>query len=285
MLVREYIDFERGKDPKIAMGLGLPTLVDKWIKKAYGDWETLYQLDDDGFITWYGEFEIPDADLSPGFPSYIRFKAIQGAIHLDFTGLEYLSGLPKVCNEYFSCEGNKLSSLEGCPEIVKGDFFCRGNPGKFTKADVEKVCKVGGKIYAQDSNVDESIKGMDFERTGVPYSDLNMGRKIAIQKWLNSMNIDSEDYTINDDFTIDSFSDINLINKEIEELPSYINFREIHGSFYAGGNPWKSLRGFPSIIQEDLQINSPSVEKYYLNKFTEEEIRKIIKVHGDIYIN
>ena len=286
-LVRENINFEKNMDPKTAMGIGLPVLVKKWMKKAFGEWSVDYRLEPDGTITLNQDLEIPDADLSPGFPDYIKFGHIDGDIHLDYCGLDFLKGLPKVTVSYFSCEGNNLMSLKGAPAVVNGDFFCRGNPGKFTKADVEAVCRViGGEIYAIDSHVDEGFKEyLNFEKTGDPYSDIDIGKKNAIRKWMNQMDIDPDDYSINDDFTIDSFSDVNLMNKGMEELPSYIKFREIHGSFYAGGNPWKSLDGFPSIIQEDLQINSPSVEKYKLNKFTEEEIRKIIKVHGDIYLN
>lgn len=65
--------------------------------------------------------------------------------HNSLTSLE---GAPEEIGENFFCSNNKLVSLKGCPKEVGGDFNCIGNKGKrFTKSDVEKVCKVGNEIY------------------------------------------------------------------------------------------------------------------------------------------
>jgi hypothetical protein len=62
--------------------------------------------------------------------------------------LTSLKGGPKIVYGSFNCDCNKLTSLEGCPEKVRWNFWCRDNKGKrFTKSDVEKVCKVGEEIY------------------------------------------------------------------------------------------------------------------------------------------
>jgi len=156
-IVRENINFKRGLDPKIAMGIGLTELIYKWMIKTFDEeWFPKYKIDENGEIILFDAFEIPDGDLSPGFPTYIRFKDILGGIHLDFCKLKYLSGLPEKTRSYFSCEGNDLMSLNGAPKFVKGDFFCRGNPGKFTKDDVKAVSKVEGKIYSEDNLVNEN---------------------------------------------------------------------------------------------------------------------------------
>ena len=42
----------------------------------------------------------------------------------------------------FNCSYNKLTSLEGAPKTVIGSFACEGNTIKFTKDDVNKICKV-----------------------------------------------------------------------------------------------------------------------------------------------
>jgi len=144
-LLKESINFERG----------LPILIKKWFEKIFPAFMPKYRINENGTITLLEDLEIPDADLNPGFPDYINFKHIEGSIHLDYTGLKYLSGLPKTCIGYFSCEGNNLESLEGAPKVVHGDFFCRDNPGGFTKVDVKKVSKVLGKIYSEDSLKDE----------------------------------------------------------------------------------------------------------------------------------
>jgi hypothetical protein len=51
----------------------------------------------------------------------------------------------------FACWDNNLTSLEGAPKKVKGSFHCSGNTKEFTKADVEKVCKVMDGIYASNT--------------------------------------------------------------------------------------------------------------------------------------
>jgi len=38
-------------------------------------------------------------------------------------------------------------SLEGAPEYVGGNFYCRGNPVRFTEAQVRAVSEVKGKIF------------------------------------------------------------------------------------------------------------------------------------------
>ena len=140
------------------MGIGLEPAIKAWMEKAFayattpmGSWEHNYTLHDDGTISLHQDLDIPSADLSPGFPPYIKFRRVEGAIHLDNCGLEYLSGLPEECVEFFSCEGNKLTSLEGAPKRVIMDFFCRDNPGEFTVKDVKAVSLVDGKIYSEDN--------------------------------------------------------------------------------------------------------------------------------------
>ena len=50
-------------------------------------------------------------------------------------------------NNMFDIDGcTKLNSLEGCPKEVGGCFYCRGCKRKFTKEEVESLCKVNGYI-------------------------------------------------------------------------------------------------------------------------------------------
>ena len=63
--------------------------------------------------------------------------------------LTSLEGCPKIVEGTFNCGHNNLTSLEGCPEIVKGSFWCENqkNGHKFTVEEVRNHCKVGRKIY------------------------------------------------------------------------------------------------------------------------------------------
>jgi len=124
---------------------------------------------------------------------------------------------------------------------------------------------------------------IEFDRKGPANKKLDIGEGHRIDDWMFEHDFAEDDYRIKKDFSIDVLDDVNLVGYGMEELPDFIQFNRIYGGFYAGGNPWQSLRGFPRIVDRDLQINSPSAPSGFMKKFTEEEIRKIIKVHGKIY--
>lgn len=129
------------------------------------------------------------------------------------------------------------------------------------------------------------FRNVDFERTKNPQRDLRLGRIQAIDRWIEDLGLEPENYRINPDLTIDVFDDVNLVSKGLKELPEFIKFGKINGGFYAGGNDWISLEGFPEEIWGDFQLRSPSAPEFYptAKRFTEEEIRKLIIIHGKIY--
>ena len=69
-------------------------------------------------------------------------KIVGGDFWCSDNKLTSLEGAPEEVGGSFFCSYNKLTSLEGAPKKVKENFYCSGNTKKFTKADVEKVCKV-----------------------------------------------------------------------------------------------------------------------------------------------
>jgi len=144
------------------------------------------------------------------------------------------------------------------------------------------------KIVRENINLIKMVKDipyLNFEKSGEPLKDIDLGMKARISQWLDMMEI--EDYRINKDLSIDVAQDVNLIGQELEELPEFIKFNKIWGGFYAGGNPWQSLKGFPNEVYGDLQINSISnfIENGLMNpKINEKSIKKLIKVHGKIWV-
>lgn len=124
---------------------------------------------------------------------------------------------------------------------------------------------------------------MGFDREGPSHKNLDIGQMTRIDDWMFKHDFAKDDYRIKKDFSIDVFDDVNLVGYGMEELPDFIQFNKIYGGFYAGGNPWQSLRGFPNEIDGDLQINSAAAPSGYMKRFTEDEIRKKIKVNGKIY--
>ena len=96
---------------------------------------------------------------------------VDGDVILDYRDFEELPYKFGTINGYFSLGGCKnlislkncpnyimgnnmfdidlcsqLDSLEGCPKEVGGSFFCRDCKRKFTKEEVESLCKVKGTI-------------------------------------------------------------------------------------------------------------------------------------------
>ena len=73
-------------------------------------------------------------------------KEVKGWFNCQKNKLASLKGCPEKIGGNFNCSGNKLTSLEGAPTKVSGDFDCSNNRKKFTKSDIEEVCKVKGSI-------------------------------------------------------------------------------------------------------------------------------------------
>ena len=94
----------------------------------------------------------------------------------------------------------------------------------------------------------------EYLNEGLIKRQAGMDMKSKIEAWLNEHNI--KDYIINDDLTIDyhpevlrgskdKFYMVNLKNYNETELPDYIQFGEVGGTFLISHSPITSLRGFP----------------------------------------
>ena len=121
MLVRESISFQRNRDPKQALGVGVRVLIEEWLEEMS---VTNYVINDDLTIDVNGEVYLDNKDLIT-FPEYIKFRNVSG---------------------YFYCDYNQLTSLEGCPSTVGGSFLCGNNKKRFSEKEVRKYCKVNGNI-------------------------------------------------------------------------------------------------------------------------------------------
>ena len=72
------------------------------------------------------------------------------------------------------------------------------------------------------------------------------GRRIIIETWLEQQNV--QNYTINDDFTIDVDGDVNLVRKNLIEFPDYIQFNIVKGYFDCYSTHLTSLKGTPEEV-------------------------------------
>jgi len=194
--IYESLDFQKGLDPKVAMGIGQKVAIEKWFDDFFEGYPPEWKLNADGTIDLLEDFSSPDKKIH-AFPDFIQFNVCHGDFMIDCCEMESLRGCPKKVIGYFSCEQNNLMSLDGMPETVFGDIFVRDNPGHFKKSDVlEKTANLSQrKIYSEDSHVDESYESkrvyefVNFMRAGSDASaaeilkNAGVGRSVVTITW------------------------------------------------------------------------------------------------------
>jgi len=98
----------------------------------------------------------------------------------------------------------------------------------------------------------------------------------------------------------DVYGDINLYGMRLNSLLDIpIRFGKVYGSFSCSYNQLRDLKGAPEYVGKDFfcsynqLVNLEGAPKYVgrdffingnLKKFTEEEIRKVVEVKGDVYV-
>ena len=75
--------------------------------------------------------------------------------------------------------------------------------------------------------------------------------RIGIESWLSTYSIFR--YTINEDMSVDVDGGVDLINKNLTELP--VRFRNVSGYFSCGKNKLTSLVGCPTIVGDGFYCN------------------------------
>lgn len=151
MIVRENINFERGLDPKEAIGIGKAKLIQDWLDEVHIGVRN-YKLNSDFTIdTDLDVIAVERPELFPNgrFPDYIKFNS-SGSFDIDDCGIVSLEGCPKEVKGYFSCQMNKITDLKGFPKEVRECVYCFGNKAEFTEAEIRKVCFTPN-IQADDS--------------------------------------------------------------------------------------------------------------------------------------
>lgn len=144
-LVKEsLLEFRRG-NPSEALSLGKKKEVEEWIKKfipySKARINSEWTIDTKDVI-------VPSNRYLTEFPEYIQLNICDGDCLVRDQNLKSMVGCPRIVKGDFMVDKNKLSDLDGCPEEVGGDFFIKDNEKKFTMEEIQKVCKVGGRISA-----------------------------------------------------------------------------------------------------------------------------------------
>lgn len=129
-LVRESIDmnFERGQDPKYAMGLGRKFAIVNWLKDMGIN---KYILNDDLSIDVITDVNLVDHHLSE-FPEFIQFNKIWGGFYVGANAWQSLNGFPR--------------EITGDLQINSPSAFSLGIK-KFNETEIKKIINVYGEIY------------------------------------------------------------------------------------------------------------------------------------------
>jgi len=130
-----------------------------------------------------------------------------------------------------------------------------------------------------------------FTQDSNPISDLGIGQKHLIKKWLEQYEI--LNYIINDDLTIDVEGNVFLNEgalKELKSLPDFIQFRKVSECFWIQDNKLETLKGCPEYVGDwfscennnlySLKYAPKIVKGRFIvrnnpGEFTEEDVRKI----------
>src|SRR5271157_4661349 len=101
--------------------------------------------------------------------------------------------------------------------------------------------------------VKESLNELlGFEHTDDVNKNLHLGKRAIIENWLKKVLVYENESTqclINNDLTIDTYTNIHIINNpEFTEFPDYIQFKNSFGSFSIYNNNLTTLRGCPEIV-------------------------------------
>lgn len=167
-IVRESINFERGNNPKSAMGIGRSKLIEDWIEavnshEIYSEYDAHsrsnktpenrisgYHINEDLTVdvrtnTGFGDALIIRGQEMVELPEFIQFGKCEGNFYINVSGLRTMRGFPKIVTGHLCVNNNQLTSLDYLPEEVGGGLYIQGNKVKFTKEEIRKRCKIGGK--------------------------------------------------------------------------------------------------------------------------------------------
>jgi hypothetical protein len=134
--------FTEDSDPVHDMGIGLRSLIEKWLEKYH---IKNYIINDDGTIDAKGDVYFTNNQFETRFkelPEYIKFNKINGKFTIPTT-TESCKGFPEYIIGNLGARANNLKSLKYFPKRIDGNCYLNG----FTNEEILKVCKVGGQIF------------------------------------------------------------------------------------------------------------------------------------------
>jgi hypothetical protein len=299
--------FIKGSDKLSNLGVGKEELIKRWLEdykvKNYRinsnyDIDVMSTVDDKD-----GSVRLSHENLTE-FPSYIQFNNIEHSFVISHNYFKTLRGGPRFVGGIYNACWNELESLEFAPKAVGSDTWFNNNNlsdkeiKNYMDSRDKNVYHGSKSVYTHNQrHIDEA-----FTKGGDKLVDLGVGKIAKIKEWLEKNNI--KNYRILDTYEIDVLRTypieniyVDLKYKNMEELPHYIQFRNIQGSFSIGHNNLKTLRGGPKSVEgiydggyNDLTSLefAPEVVKidtwFNNNKLLDTEIEKYMELRGKSYM-
>lgn len=174
MVVRENIEFKRGRESKPALDIGMEVRVKEWLEENDLD---RYEILEDLSIDLQQSLQMQGGDYL-NKPDYVVFSNIRGHMNINKTeGLKELKGCPREvggnfnaldCDldsligapDYvggnFNVSRNKISSLDGFPKEIAGWVSMGDNEVEFTEEEIRKVSDIKGKVLTKVSHLFDS---------------------------------------------------------------------------------------------------------------------------------
>ena len=137
-------EFERGQNPSRVLDLGRKEKMEKWLSKWIP--YSKYKINPDWTIDLPVGLIIPQSRRFESFPDFIQIDVCHSDFIIRDQMLNSMVGCPRIVEGDFFVDGNKLSDLEGSPIEVHGCYYIRKNDKKFTKEEIQAICKVGENI-------------------------------------------------------------------------------------------------------------------------------------------
>jgi len=140
---------------------------------------------------------------------------------------------------------------------------------------------------------------MGFTEDGDPVKDMGIGKDHLIHKWMSEHGIAKHKYRITSKKRIIGDDTFVFSNHSIEELPEYIQFAHINGSFHIDNCDLKTLKVMPELIQGSFFCSNNNLKSsgliggpkqvigaYAASNCGLESLEGIAtKIEGEIYIN
>jgi hypothetical protein len=271
--IKEALHFERGKDPKSSMRIGVPT----WSTIQRGDLlevPKIIPLSSDNEIVSNFNFK-PVSDLPDGV--ILEVEELDDASSKEWIlWFTYYVDI----NDFKTNRGDHTKERHG---------YVKGTPKQFHKLF---------QFLPRSMN-----EVQNFERGVDPKSSMNIGKRSMIENWLKEHNL-FEDTYITEDLRINTAKDVQVVIhlKNLgESLPEYIQFGTVVGGFDVQKNNLKTLRGCPKRVigtnnlkgnfkcnnnqLTSLEGGPQRVDGNYLcfdnpGRFSQKDIRRICKVTG-----